>query len=52
MGSWSFVEPDLQLVFGQYGWKVKRALCRTTALMSKRLAQLKAFMEHSLWIAA
>ncbi len=54
MGPWSFVEPYLEWVLGQVGGKSKRAryagrpasAATATGLMSKHLAQLKAFVEE------
>jgi 2-oxoglutarate dehydrogenase E1 component len=54
MGSWSFVEPYLEWVLGQVGGKSKRAryagrpasAATATGLMSKHLAQLKAFLDE------
>jgi 2-oxoglutarate dehydrogenase E1 component len=56
MGSWTFVEPYLEWVLGQTGSKVKRAhyvgrpasAATATGLMSKHLAQLKAFLDEAL----
>ncbi|HYP57546.1 MAG TPA: 2-oxoglutarate dehydrogenase E1 component, partial [Beijerinckia sp.] len=55
MGSWTFVEPYLEWVLGQTGGKVKRpryagrpaSAATATGLMSKHLAQLKAFMDEA-----
>ena len=55
MGSWSFVEPYLEWVLGHAGSKVKRAryagrpasAATATGLMSRHLAQLKAFMDEA-----
>ena len=55
MGSWSFVEPYLEWVLGQVGGKSKRArylgrpasAATATGLMSKHLAQLKAFLDEA-----
>jgi 2-oxoglutarate dehydrogenase E1 component len=55
MGSWSFVEPYLEWVHGQVGGKAKRAryvgrpaaAATATGLMSKHLAQLKAFLDEA-----
>ena len=55
MGSWSFVEPYLEWVLGQTGHKVKRAnyvgrpasAATATGLMSRHLAQIKAFMDEA-----
>jgi 2-oxoglutarate dehydrogenase E1 component len=54
MGSWFFVEPYLEWVLGQVGGKSKRAryagrpasAATATGLMSKHLAQLKAFLDE------
>jgi 2-oxoglutarate dehydrogenase E1 component len=54
MGSWSFVEPYLEWVLGQVGGKSKRpryagrpaSAATATGLMSKHLAQLKAFLDE------
>jgi 2-oxoglutarate dehydrogenase E1 component len=56
MGAWSFVEPWLEWVLGQVGGKSKRAryagrpasAATATGLMSKHLAQLKAFLDECL----
>jgi len=56
MGAWSFVEPYLEWVLGQVGGKSKRArytgrpasAATATGLMSKHLAQLKAFLDEAL----
>jgi 2-oxoglutarate dehydrogenase E1 component len=56
MGSWSFVEPYLEWVLGQLGGRSKRAryagrpasAATATGMMSKHLAQLKAFMDEAL----
>ena len=56
MGSWTFVEPYLEWVMAQAGGKTKRpryagrpaAAATATGLMSKHLAQLKAFLEEAL----
>jgi 2-oxoglutarate dehydrogenase E1 component len=56
MGAWSFVEPYLEWVLGQVGGKSKRAryagrpasAATATGLMSKHLAQLKAFLDECL----
>jgi 2-oxoglutarate dehydrogenase E1 component len=56
MGAWSFVEPYLEWVLGQLGGKSKRAryagraasAATATGLMSKHLAQLKAFIDECL----
>jgi 2-oxoglutarate dehydrogenase E1 component len=55
MGAWSFVEPYLEWVCGQAGSKTKRAryvgrpasAATATGLMSKHLAQLKAFLDEA-----
>ena len=55
MGSWSFVEPYLEWVLGQVAGKSKRAryvgrpasAATATGLMSKHLAQLKAFVDEA-----
>ncbi len=55
MGSWTFVEPYLEWVLGQTGGKTKRAryvgrpasAATATGLMSKHLAQLKAFLDEA-----
>ena len=55
MGSWSFVEPYLEWVLGQVGGKARRAryagrpasAATATGLMSRHLAQLKAFMDEA-----
>jgi 2-oxoglutarate dehydrogenase E1 component len=55
MGSWTFVEPYLEWVLGQTGGKAKRAryvgrpasAATATGLMSKHLAQLKAFLDEA-----
>jgi 2-oxoglutarate dehydrogenase E1 component len=54
MGSWSFVEPYLEWVLGQVGGRSKRAryagrpasAATATGLMSKHLAQMKAFLDE------
>jgi 2-oxoglutarate dehydrogenase E1 component len=54
MGSWSFVAPYLEWVLGQLGGKTKRpryagrpaAAATATGIMSKHLAQLKAFLDE------
>jgi len=54
MGSWTFVEPYLEWVLNQVGGKSKRpryvgrpaSAATATGLMSKHMAQLKAFMEE------
>ena len=54
MGAWFFVEPYLEWVLGQVGGKSKRAryagrpaaAATATGLMSKHLAQLKAFLDE------
>ena len=53
MGAWNFVGPYLEWVLGQAGSKSKRPLYAgrpaaaspATGLMSRHLAQLKAFMD-------
>ena len=55
MGAWSFVEPYLEWVFAQAGMKAKRAryagrpatAATAAGVMSKHLAQLKAFLEEA-----
>jgi 2-oxoglutarate dehydrogenase E1 component len=55
MGSWIFVEPYLEWVLSQTGSKSKRAryvgrpasAATATGLMSKHLAQLKAFLDEA-----
>ncbi len=55
MGSWTFVEPYVEWVLGQIGAKSKRpryagrpaAAATATGLMSKHLAQLKAFLDEA-----
>ena len=55
MGAWSFVEPYLEWVLAQIGGKSKRAryvgrpasAATATGLMSKHLAQLKAFLDEA-----
>ena len=55
MGAWSFVEPYLEWVLAQIGGKAKRAryvgrpasAATATGLMSKHLAQLKAFLDEA-----
>ena len=55
MGSWTFVEPYLEWVLGQAGGKAKRpayvgrpaSAATATGLMSKHLAQIKAFMDEA-----
>jgi 2-oxoglutarate dehydrogenase E1 component len=55
MGAWSFIESYLEWVLGQAGTKVKRAryagrpaaAATATGLMSKHLAQLKAFLDDA-----
>ena len=54
MGAWIFVEPYLEWVLGQVGGKSKRpryagrpaSAATATGLMSKHLAQLKAFLDE------
>jgi 2-oxoglutarate dehydrogenase E1 component len=56
MGAWSFVEPLLEWVLAQAGIKAKRAryagrpatAATAAGVMSKHLAQLKAFLEEAL----
>ena len=56
MGAWTFVEPYLEWVLTQVGGKSKRpryagrpaSAATATGLMSKHLAQLKAFLEEAL----
>ena len=56
MGAWSFVEPYLEWVLGQSAAKSKRAryagrpasAATATGLMSKHMAQLKAFLDDAL----
>ena len=56
MGAWHFIEPYLEWVFNQIGAAHKRpryagrpAMAATaTGLMSKHLAQLKAFLDDAL----
>jgi 2-oxoglutarate dehydrogenase E1 component len=55
MGSWAFVEPYLEWVLGQVGGKQKRvryagrpaSAATATGLMSRHLAQLKAFLDEA-----
>ena len=55
MGAWSFVEPYIEWVLAQVGGKTKRAgyvgraasAATATGLMSKHLAQLKAFLDEA-----
>jgi 2-oxoglutarate dehydrogenase E1 component len=55
MGAWTFVEPYLEWVLSQVGGKSKRAryvgrpasAATATGLMSKHLAQLKAFLDEA-----
>ena len=55
MGAWSFVEPYLEWVLAQIGGKSKRAryvgrpasAATATGLMSRHLAQLKAFLDEA-----
>ena len=57
MGAWSFVETYLEWVLGQVGGKSKRpryagrpaSAATATGLMSKHLAQLKAFLDECFW---
>ena len=54
MGAWSFVDPYLEWVLSQTGGKSKRPLYAgrpaaaspATGMMSKHVAQLKAFMDE------
>ena len=54
MGAWSFVEPYIEWVLGQVGGKAKRpryagrpaSAATASGLMSKHLAQLKAFVDE------
>ncbi|WP_034999522.1 2-oxoglutarate dehydrogenase E1 component [Beijerinckia mobilis] len=54
MGSWTFVEPYIEWVLGQAGGKATRpryagrpaSAATATGLMSKHLAQIKAFMDE------
>ena len=56
MGAWSFVEPYLEWVLNQVGGKCNgrvyagrpAAAATATGLMSKHLAQLKAFVDEAL----
>ena len=56
MGPWSFVETYIEWVLGQTGGKSKRpryagrpaSASTATGLMSKHLAQLKAFLDECL----
>jgi 2-oxoglutarate dehydrogenase E1 component len=56
MGAWHFIEPYLEWVFNQIGAAHKRpryagrpaAAATATGLMSKHLAQLKAFLDEAL----
>ena len=56
MGAWHFVEPYLEWVLNQVGAKHKRAryagrpasAATAVGLMSKHLAQLKAFLDEAL----
>jgi 2-oxoglutarate dehydrogenase E1 component len=56
MGAWHFIEPYLEWVFNQIGATHKRpryagrpaAAATATGLMSKHLAQLKAFLDEAL----
>lgn len=56
MGAWHFIEPFIEWVLNQAGSKHKRpryagrpaAAATATGLMSKHLAQLKAFMDEAL----
>jgi len=55
MGAWSFVEPYVEWVLGQSGSETKRlryvgrpaSAATATGLMSKHLAQLKAFLDET-----
>jgi 2-oxoglutarate dehydrogenase E1 component len=55
MGAWTFVEPYLEWVLAQAGGKSKRpryvgrpaSAATATGLMSKHLAQLKAFLDDA-----
>ena len=55
MGSWTFVEPYLEWVLSQTGGKVKRpryvgrpaSAATATGLLSKHMAQLKAFLDEA-----
>ena len=55
MGAWSFVEPYIEWVLGQAGLKPKRpryvgrpaSAATATGLISKHLAQLKAFLDEA-----
>jgi 2-oxoglutarate dehydrogenase E1 component len=55
MGSWTFVEPYLEWVLGQAGMTAKRAryvgrpaaASTATGLMSRHLAELKAFLDEA-----
>ncbi len=55
MGAWSFVDPYIEWVLGQTGGKSKRAryvgrpasAATATGLMSRHLAQLKAFLDEA-----
>ena len=56
MGSWTFVEPYLEWVLEKANMKVKRAAyagrpasaATATGLMSKHIAQLKAFLDEAI----
>ena len=56
MGAWSFIDPYLEWVLNQIGATHKRpryagrpaSAATATGLMSKHLAQLKAFLEEAL----
>jgi 2-oxoglutarate dehydrogenase E1 component len=56
MGAWHFIEPFIEWVLNQAGSKHRRpryagrpaAAATATGLMSKHLAQLKAFMDEAL----
>ena len=55
MGAWSFIDPYLEWVLGQVGYGQMRpryigrpaAAATATGLMSKHLAQMKAFMDEA-----
>ena len=56
MGSWTFIEPYMEWVLAQVGGKAKRpryagrpaSAATATGLMSRHMAQLKAFLEEAL----
>jgi len=56
MGSWTFIEPYMEWVLAQLGGKAKRpryagrpaSAATATGLMSRHMAQLKAFLEEAL----